>query len=63
MHLVTCTALRPKEHLMAAFAFLAQTGAEGVDAIMYIGGGLLLAGVAVAILRIFRRKTKDESAE
>ena len=48
---------------MAAFAFLAQTGAEGVDAMMYIGGGLLIAGVAVAVLRIFRRKNKDDSAE
>ena len=48
---------------MTAFAFLAQTGAQGVDTMMYVGGGLLIAGVAVAVLRIFRRKDKNDSAE
>ena len=42
---------------------LAQTGAEGVDFMTDLGGGLLLAGVAVVVYRIVsRRKSKGHSA-
>lgn len=47
---------------------LASTGATGVDTITLVGGGLILAGVAIAVYRIVsRRKAKpadaDKSAE
>jgi hypothetical protein len=43
---------------------LASTGAEGVDTMTLVGGGLLLAGVAVVAYRVIsRRKSKGESAE
>ena len=49
---------------MIEFATLAQTGAEGVDTMTLLGGGLLLAGVAVVAYRVIsRRKSKDDSAE
>lgn len=43
---------------------LASTGAEGVDFMTHLGGGLLVAGIAVAVYRITtRRKTKESAAE
>ena len=53
---------------MIALATLAMTGATGVDTITLVGGGLILAGVAIAVYRIVsRRKAKpadaDKSAE
>ena len=52
---------------MTVLAQLAITGAQGVPFITLRGGGLLVAGIAIAVYRIISRRkgksTDDNTAE